>query len=62
MKSFIDPYSSTLWLCASLLVALVATNGTWLIRKIHAADAADVTDAADSEPGGKPNDGGAPHV
>lgn len=34
MKSLIDPCSPTTWLCASLLVALLATNITWLIRKI----------------------------
>jgi hypothetical protein len=35
MKSLIDPYSSTFWLCASLLVALVATNMAWLILRIR---------------------------
>ena len=34
MKSFIDPHNPAFWLCASLLVAVVATNAVWLVHKV----------------------------
>ena len=34
MKSFIDPHNPAFWLCASLLVAVVATNAVWLVLRV----------------------------
>ncbi len=34
MKSFIDLHNPAFWLCASLLVAVVATNAAWLVLRI----------------------------
>jgi hypothetical protein len=34
MKSFIDPHNPVFWLCASLLVAVVATNAAWLALRV----------------------------
>jgi hypothetical protein len=34
MKSLIDPNNPGFWLCASLLVAVVATNAVWLVLRV----------------------------
>jgi len=34
MKSFIDLHNPAFWLCASLLVAVVATNAVWLVLRV----------------------------
>ena len=34
MQSFSDPHNSAFWLCASLLVAVLATNAVWLVLRV----------------------------